>query len=159
MTKECPACGTDVPEVAKRCKTCFHDFEASGPSKGLIGSGAIALVISFAAMLVVACGVIFWIVSQPQEQKILVDEGSQSIIWTATYVTGPTTDRLDFKDIAHLEYNQYASGSFDITAVTTTGDRKVIQESVSPILGEAKKYAEMMERPLRQNDNTRGFGQ
>ena len=154
-TKTCPSCGTEVPVVASRCKTCFHDFDE--PAKSTNWAGPIALLVSLAAMMVVAVVTLLWIVSQPQEQKILVDEGSQSIIWTATYVTGPSTDRLEFKDISRLEYVAHASGGYEIAAVTHDGGRKIIQESTSPINGEAKKYAAMMDRPLQEIDNTRGF--
>lgn len=156
VMKDCPSCGAEVPESAKRCKSCFHDFDEAPKSTNW--AGPVALLVSLAGMVVVAALTLFWIVSQPQEQKILVDEGSQSIIWTATYVDGPRTDRLEFKDIARVEYVSHASGGYEIAAVTVTGDRKVIQESSSPIKGDAKKYAEIIERPLTEIDNTRGFG-
>lgn len=154
--KDCPSCGEEVPASAKRCKTCFHDFDEAPKGSGY--AGPIALLVSFAGMVVVALITLLWIVSQPQEQKILVDQGSQSIIWTATYVDGPRTDRLAFKDIARVEYVSHTSGGYEIAAVTVSGDRKVIQESTSPINGEAKKYAEMIGRELTEIDNTRGFG-
>lgn len=154
-TKECPSCGEEVPASAKRCKTCFHDFDEPPRSSGW--AGPMALLVSAAAMVVVALLTLGWIVTRPQEQRVLVDEGSQSIIWTATYVTGPTTDRLDFVDVSRVEYVAYASGGYEIAAVTNAGDRRIIQESSSPINGEAKKYAEIMERPLQEIDHTRGF--
>jgi hypothetical protein len=154
--KDCPSCGAEVPQSAKRCKHCFHDFDEA--PKGTNWAGPIALLVSFAAMIVVALLVLFWIVSQPQEQKILVDQGSQSIIWTATYVDGPRTNRLPFSEIARVEYVSHASGGYEIAAVTTSGERKVIQESSTPINGEAKKYAELIGQELTEIDNTRGFG-
>lgn len=154
--KDCPSCGEEVPASAKRCKSCFHDFDDDAPKK-TNWAGPMALLVSAAAMVLVALLTLGWIVTRPQEQRVLVDEGSQSIIWTATYVTGPTTDRLDFSDVSRVEYVAWASGGYEIAAVTNDGGRKIIQESSSPIAGEAKKYAEIMERPLQEIDHTRGF--
>ena len=154
--KECPSCGAEVPASAKRCKECFHDFDE--PAKGTNWAGPIALLMSLAAMVAVALVVLLWIVMQPQEQRILVDQESQSIVWTRTYVTGTTTDRLKFTDVRQLEYVQHASGGYEIVAITGDGSRKTIEESANPLTGQAKQYSELMEKELTVIDNTRGFG-
>lgn len=154
--KECPSCHTEVPTSAKRCKECFHDFDEV--PVGRSWAGPVALLVSLAGMVMVALLTLVWIVMQPQDQHTFVDQGTQSIVWTRTYVTGTTTDRLDFKDVARLEYVQYASGTYEIAAVTVNGDRKVIQDGESPLKGDAEKYAKLMDKQLTEIDNTRGFG-
>ena len=152
--KECPSCGAMVPKSADRCKECFHDFnEAPARSNG----GPIFLLASVAAMAVVAAGVLWYITSNPIEEKILVDEETHSVVWTRSYRNGVETDRLPWEDIAKLEYVIRASGGYEITAVTTDGDRRTIQESPNPLKIEADHYAQMMEKPLDIVDNTRGF--
>jgi len=154
--KDCPSCGADVPTSAKRCKECFHDFDE--PVKKASWAGPIALLMALAGMVVVALITLGWIVMQPQDQHILVDQDSESIVWTRTYVTGTTTDRVPFTDVRSLEYIMHTSGGYEITAVTADGSRKIIQESVSPLRGEANKYAQLMKMELSVIDNTRGFG-
>ncbi len=154
IMKDCPSCGGEAPLSARRCKSCFHDFDASPPSKSW--AGPIALLVSLAGMVVVVVVALLWIVSRPQEQRILVDQGSRSIVWTATYVSGTTTDRLAFDEIQRLEYVAHATGGYEIAAVTHDGRRKIIQEGPSPLRGEARKYAELMERPLQEIDFKKG---
>ncbi|MEZ4321354.1 MAG: hypothetical protein R3F61_28025 [Myxococcota bacterium] len=154
--KDCPSCGAEVPTSAKRCKECFHDFDA--PAKTASWAGPIALLVALAGMVLVALLTLLWIVMQPQDQHILVDQDSKSIVWTRTYVTGTTTDRVEFKDVARVEYVMHTSGGYEIVAVTSDGTRKSIQESESPLRGEATKYAQLMEMELTIVDNTRGFG-
>ncbi|MCB9677862.1 MAG: hypothetical protein H6737_22365 [Alphaproteobacteria bacterium] len=154
--KDCPSCGAEVPASAKRCKECFHDFDT--PATTASWAGPIALLVSLAGMVAVALITLLWIVMQPQDQHTLVDQDSQSIVWTRTYVTGTTTDRVQFSDVSKIEYVMHSSGGYEIVAVTSGGDRKQIQISESPIQGEANKYAELMKKDLTIVDNTRGFG-
>ena len=154
-TKECPSCGADVPVSAARCKDCFHDFNEK-PAKSGWG-GLIALLISFAAMAVVGTITLLILVSRPLEERILVDEDTRSVVWTTQYRTGVTTDRLMWDDIAKLEYVSQRSGTYAIKAITTGGDRRVIQESPSPLKGEASQYAQLMEKELALVDETTGF--
>lgn len=154
--KECPSCGAEVPTSAKRCKECFHDFEELPPSKGI--AGPIALLVSVAGMVLVSLVALVWIVMQPQDAHTFVDQDTQSIIWTRTYVTGTTTDRIEFKDVQRLEYVVYASGTHEIAAVGVDGSRRVVLSSESPLRGDADKFAALMEKPVVTIDNTRGFG-
>ena len=152
--KDCPSCGAEVPQSAARCKECFHDFNAEPPKRT---GGPIFLLAAVAAMAVVGSITLWFVVSQPVEQLIHVDQESESIVWTSRYRGGTETDRLKWLDIAKIEYVIKQSGDFDVIAVTLTGDRKVIQTDTAPLQSEASQYATLMDKPLDVVDNTRGF--
>ena len=154
--KDCPSCHAEVPTSAKRCKECFHDFEEAPPSGNW--AGPIALLISVAGMVIVALLTLTWIVMQPQDQHIFIDQDSQSVVFTKTFVSGTTTDRLNFSEVTSLEYVMHANGGYEIVAVKVDGSRRTIKEDDSPIVGDAKKYSQVMKKPLTTVDNTRGFG-
>jgi ribosomal protein L40E len=153
-TKTCPECGAEAPTSAARCKECFHDFTDARPPK----AGPIVLLAALAAMSLLGA-VTFWLVTmRPLEERILVDERTEAVIFTTHYRTGPKTDRLEWGQIGSLEHVTTAAGEYQIVAVTLSGDRRVIQESEeSPLRGMAEKYASLMEKPLSVVDNTRGF--
>lgn len=157
MDKVCPSCGAEVPKVAKRCKDCFHDF-VDKPGGGMGWAGPIALLVALAGMVVVANITLLWIVSRPQDQHIQIDQDSRSIVWTHTYVTGTTSDRMLFDEILKLEYVMHASGGYEIAAVDKQGDRKVVVASESPLGSEAQTYSRVIGKELITIDNTRGFG-
>ncbi len=152
--KDCPSCGAEVPTSATRCKECFHDFNAAPPKRS---GGPIFLLAAFAAMAVVGSLVLWFVVSQPVEQLIHVDQESESIVWTSRYRSGIETDRLKWVDIAKIEYVIKQTGDFDVVAVTLTGERHIIQTDTGPLQSEAAQYAELMDKPLEIVDNTRGF--
>jgi hypothetical protein len=152
--KDCPSCGAEVPTSATRCKECFHDFAAAPPART---GGPIFLLAAFAAMAIVGSVVLWFVVSSPIEELILVDQESQSVIWTKRYRDTIETERLKWLDIAKLEYVINQRGDFDIIAVTLDGERKIIQNDTSPLQSEAVQYAELMDKPLDIVDNTRGF--
>ena len=155
-TKDCPSCGATVPLSATRCKECFHDFTEEPISSS--SSGPILLLGTVAAMCVVGAIAFWYIASQPLDRRILVDEGTQSVIWTEKYRGDQVkTERLPFNDIAHIEYVLRSTGGFEVVAVTTTNERRVIEEDSRPLRTEANRYAELMEKELREVDNTRGF--
>jgi hypothetical protein len=108
-------------------------------------------------MSVVGALVLFYIVSMPTSRHILVDESTRSIIWTNSYVTGHSTDRLEWDQVRKLEYVISQGGNFRVVAVTLDGDRKVVKEDKSPIKTEADQYAKLMEKDLEVIDKTRGF--
>ncbi len=153
--KECPSCGMDVPVSANRCKECFHDFNEAPPKRSW--AGPLMLLASLAGMAVVGALTLLFIVSAPVEERILVDEDTQSVVWTRKFRTGIETDRLKFADIDKLEYVIQSSGGFEIVALTSGGDRKVIQEGRRPLRSEAAQYSELMNKPLEEVDETRGF--
>ena len=157
MKKECPSCGTEVPESATRCKNCFHDFEDEEIKQSFNWTGPLALLGAFAAMAVIGTGTLYYIVSQPLDEKILVDESQAAVIWTRQYRSGPQTERLRFSEVQKLEYVVRANGGFEIAAVTAKGDRHIIHEDRVSLKIEAAHYAEVMEKPLEEIDNTGGF--
>lgn len=155
-TKDCPSCGTVVPVSAARCKECFHDFTEDDPQKNS-SSGPLVLLATLAAMAVVGGLTFWWIASQPVDGRILVDQESQSVVWTQKYRDRVETDRLPFADIVKLEYVLRATGGFEIVAITTAGERRIIEEDSRPLRTEATHYAQVMDKPLEEVDNTRGF--
>ncbi len=154
-TKECPSCGVDVPASASRCKECFHDFTEEPPRRSW--AGPLMLLASLAGMAVVGALTLLFIVSAPVEERILVDEDTQSVVWTRKFRTGVETDRLKFADIVKLEYVIKSSGGFEVAALTVDGGRRVIQEDRRPLRSEAAQYSELMQKPLEEVDKTRGF--
>lgn len=154
-TKDCPSCGLTVPKSASRCKECFHDFDAA--PKKTSWAGPIALLMSMAAMAVVAAVTLGVIVMRPTEERILVDQDTRSVIWTTQYRTGIETERLLWDDVLKLEYVTQRSGTYAIKALTTAGDRRVIQEGPAPLKSEASQYAKLMEKELVVVDETTGF--
>lgn len=152
--KTCPDCGAEVPAAAARCKECFHDFNEQKVTR----TGPIVLLAALAAMSLMAA-LTFWLISmRPIEQHILVDERTESVVFTTQYRNGPETDRLLFAEIASLQHVTTAAGKYEVVAITLSGERKTIQSDAKRSLrGEAEHYAAMMEKPLVMVDNTRGF--
>ena len=153
-TKTCPECGAEVPVSAARCKECFHDFHEAPASR----VGPLLLLASFAAMSVVGA-LVFWGISmRPLEHRVLVDEGTQAVIFTTQYRTGPVTDRLDWSDIVMLQHVVTGTGAQEIVAITIDGDRKVIQHSdTKPLRPEADRYGRVMNKPVTYIDSTTEF--
>lgn len=145
--KTCPSCGTDVPESAARCKSCFHDFsEDTGPKRSW---GPIMLLGTFALMAVIGAFTLAIIVSYPLEQRILVDEETQSIIFTTQYRGRIETDRIRFDDVKRVEHVERV-GEFVVRAVTEDGDEHTIEVSKQPLEGAAEHYADIMKKPLEK---------
>jgi hypothetical protein len=149
-TKTCPSCGADVPQAATRCKECFHDFVGDAP-KSFNWLGPLFVLGIVAFMTLLGGGVLAFVFVQPLEEHVLVDDETRSIIWTTKYRTGITTDRLGFDEVASVELLGHGA-TFTITAITTTGERKVITESEESLDGEARIYAKIMDKPLIEPD-------
>lgn len=156
--KICPSCGAAVPSAARRCKECFHDFDEEAAPKS---NGLLVMLASFAAMAVVGAGVFWYISSQPVDTQILVSEETRTIQWVQRFSDGSLeTDQVGFDQVAKLEYVVTAQGDFEIIAVTTTGDRKMVMtDPDKPLRLQAEKYAEVMEKPLDLVDESMGLGQ
>ena len=156
-TKECPSCYADIPVVASRCKHCFHDFNEEPPKKTNNLVGFLGLL-----LLLVAIGsATFYYVSQDLEQeRILVDAESQSIVVTRTSGKGTTTERVNFADIEKVEYIMGGeTRTFEIVAVTSHGDRYIIQASGDkPLKGHAEHIAAVIDKPLVEIRNIKTFG-
>jgi len=109
-------------------------------------------------MAMIGAGTLYWIVSMPVEQKILMDQETQSVIWTTKYRGDKvTTERLNWSNIGRFEYLITSSGKHRIEAVTITGERHLIEEGTSPLKTTADKYAALAQKPLEVVDNTHGF--
>jgi hypothetical protein len=152
--KTCPSCDTDVPVAASKCKHCFHDFN-DVPVKS---NGILPILAGLATMALIGAGTLYWIISMPVEQKILMDQETQSVIWTTKYRGDKvSTERLEWSKIGKLEYIITSSGTHRIEAVTTTGERKVIEEDTAPLKKTAERYAALTQKPLEFVDDTVGF--
>jgi hypothetical protein len=149
-SKECPSCGAEVPEAATRCKECFHDFSAE-PAKAMGYTAPLVVLGSVAAMAVVGSIVLFTIFLQPVEEHIFVDGETQSVIWTTKYRTGIETERLMFDRVVKLEHVGKGD-TFQVIAVTTDGERKIIHEDHESLDSEARHYAKLMDKPLEEPD-------
>jgi hypothetical protein len=149
-TKDCPSCGAEVPASATRCKECFHDFTAEA-KPGMSFVGPLIVLGSVAAMAVVGSLVLLLVFLQPLEERILVDEDTRSIVWTVKRRTGIETERVMFDQVVKLEHSG-SGGTFQVVAITTDGDRKVIQEDKRPLDVEGRHYAAMMEKPFEDVD-------
>lgn len=153
--KSCPSCGADVPVVATRCKECFHDFSEVKRRK----SGPMVLLASFAFMAVLGAVTFYFITQQPIERRILVDEETQSVVFTTQFRSGPVTERLLWSEIGKLEHITAPNGTFEVVAIKLDGSRKTIQESGDkPLTNIAEHYSTLMDKPLELIDNTAGFG-
>ncbi len=153
--KPCPSCGTEVPAVANRCKVCFHDFKSAPERNG----SPIAILAALALAIVVAGGA-FWYLSQmPTDKRILVDQETQTIQWITQYSGNRLkTDRVKFDEITKLEHVVSSDGAYQILALTSDGERKVVEEDRSASLAlKAQKYARIMNKPLENKDETFGF--
>lgn len=152
--KTCPSCDEDVPVSASRCKHCFHDFnEVSTKTSGLL-----PILAGLAGMAVIGAGTLFWIISMPIEQKILMDQETESVIWTTKYRGDKvTTERLNWSEIGKFEYVITATGKHRIEAVTITGERHLIKEDTSPLKTTGDRYSALAKKPLEVVDNTHGF--
>lgn len=155
-TKTCPSCGEDVPVAAPRCKHCFHDFtETPKRSNGLVG-----LLVLIAAMALLGAGT-FWFVSNRQAQeKILVDEETNSIVFTTKYSDRTETDRVRFDEVANVELLMGGSeATWEVAIVTLSGERRTINLSEDKSLkGYADHISSVMEKPLVEKSEARGFG-
>ena len=79
-TKTCPACGAEVPQVAQRCKHCFHDFDETPVKKrGLV------ILLGFVAMMAIfGASTLAWVFYFSVAEKIVVDAETQSIVISRT---------------------------------------------------------------------------
>lgn len=147
--RECPSCGAQVPASATRCKECFHDLEADKSSVPWMGP--LIVLGSVASMAVAAATVLWYVNAQPIEVRTIVDEETRSVVWTTKYRSSIETDRVMFDQVAKVEHTG-TGGTFQVVAVTTDGQRKVISEADHNLDSEGRKYAEMMAKPYEDID-------
>jgi hypothetical protein len=153
--KECPSCSEDIPAVASVCKHCFQDFTDTTVSKR--SGGPLFVLGAVAAMAVIGAMVLGYLTTIPVEERILVDQDTQSVVWTRQFRTGVTTERLAWSEITKLEYVVLPTGDFEVVAVTPANERHVIHAGKRPLKSEAEKYSQLMKKPLEEVDKTRGF--
>lgn len=150
--KDCPSCGLSVPSSASRCKSCFHDFAKPTPSRSF--AGPLALLASFVLTTGIAVILLLVVLSRPLDHRILVDAATQSIVFTTQYRSGVSTERVSFADVANVEYAITRTGNHEVAALTRAGGRHVIQQAQSSLSSDAKRFADVMGKPLIEVDHT-----
>lgn len=151
--KSCPQCGTEAPMTATRCKSCFYDYSAH--RGGGRSWGPIVLLATVALMPVIAASVFVWISFRPLETRNIVDPESMSIKFVTTYRGGPTTETVPFADVREIEHRHVSRGSFELSVITNSGDKKLLATSPSePLTHEADQYGALMKKPVVQVDET-----
>lgn len=155
--KTCPSCGADVPAVATRCKNCFHDFteepvKKSNPLLGLLTLVLVLLVIGGASL-----GYIFYRTAE----RAVVDEETQSIVFTRKSAMKTETERVAFASVVRVEHVIGGENAmFEVVAVTQDGKRYIIEQSrENPLRGKAEHIAAVLEKPYEEVKNVRGFGE
>jgi hypothetical protein len=137
-TRICPSCGAEAPLSAHRCKQCFHDFATRRMSWGPVLILGVLAVMSFVAALA------FVVASMgPVDERVLVSAETKSIVIATKYPSGIDSRRIPFSDVVKLEHTPVAEG-FQIVALTSDGDRTVIQSGKEQLYGEAERYSTMM---------------
>lgn len=157
-TKDCPSCGAEVPAQAPRCKHCFHDFTEAPKKSGM--SGLVGFLLMLAAMAIIGTAT-FWFVGQRQAQeRIVVDEETQSIVFTTKYADRTETDRVKFDDVAKVEVIMGGSNAtWEVVVVTVDDQRRTINLSKDKSLkGYAEHVSAVMDKPLVEKSLARGFG-
>lgn len=153
--KTCPSCGADVPRVAKRCRECFHDFTADAGKKS--NNGPLVLLGFLAVMATIGAVTLGAITTFPLDTKIQVNQRSGYIVTTTQYVSGISTNRVPFSEVAKVEHIIVGNGTFEVNAVRNDGSRLQIAKSKESQKGMAEKYARVMGKPFSEVNNTTGF--
>lgn len=138
VSKTCPSCQAEAPLSATRCKSCFHDFSARRWSFGPAAVfGAMAFMMFLAALLFTVIGTF------PVDERVLVSAETNSIVIITKYRSGDTTDRIPFSDVIKLEHG-LNNNNYEITAVTLSGERRVIATGSDSLMPKADGFALMM---------------
>lgn len=155
-TKTCPSCGADVPSVASVCKHCFHDFTEVQPKR----TNPLVIILGFlVAMAVVGAAAFAHLYYNNAAERIVVDAETQSIVITRTTASGTTTDRVPFSDVQKIEHVIGGKKSmFEVVAVTTDGDRVIVQSGEQPMVGHAEHIAQVIGKPWEEIKNIKAFG-
>ncbi len=156
-TKTCPSCSEDVPVAATRCKHCFHDFTEQPVKKG----STMLLMLGFLlAMAVTGAGTFAYIFHFNSQDNVVVDAETQSIVFTRTSASKTETERLTFAEVTKLEHVTGGDDSmFEVVAITTTGERYVINQSdEGPLQGYAEHISAIMDKPMEEVRTIKTFG-
>ncbi len=155
-TKTCPSCGADVPAVANTCKHCFHDFNAVVEKKT---NPLVILLATLLAMAVVGAGLFAHKYYYNATESIVVDGETKSIVITKVTASKTTTDRIPFANVAKIEHVMGGEKAmYEVVAVTTQGERIIVQQSDKPIRGHAEHVANIVDKPFEEVRNIKGFG-
>lgn len=150
-TKICPNCNAEVPSVANLCKHCFHDFNVIPPKKK---SPLFTLLFLAVGTAIVSAGAYSYVYNQHKTFKISVDQETRSIVFTTKYADHIESDRVDWKDVATIEYIKNAQPRpFEVAIVTAKGERYVYQQSSDPLDYQARQLGEMLDKPVAEKDN------
>ncbi len=155
--KSCPSCHMDVPAAASRCKHCFHDFTEPPPKRS---NGLVGLLALVALMAVIGAGTLWFVQERQATEKIVVDEETHSVIFTKKKASGTETDRVGFDDVAKVELLMGGSeATWEVALITVDGERRTISLSDDTSLkGYAQHVASVMDKPLVEKSEARGFG-
>lgn len=155
-SKTCPSCGAEVPTAANICKHCFHDFNEVVEKK----TNPLVIVLGFlVAMAVVGAAVFAHLYYYNAAERIVVDAETHSIVVTRTTAAKTTTDRIDFAEVQKIEHVMGGDEAmFEVVAVTSDGQRVVIKTSDAPLKGHAEHIASIVDKPLEEIRNIKGFG-
>lgn len=149
MTKNCPACGQDVPDYAKLCKHCFHDFSNQSQRRFPLGLSVSLFVLSLIAMF----GIEHLASSQMVKRYNLFPE-AQALLIASSSRAGITADRIPFSDITHLEHITGGdTHQYEIVAVIKNGDRIMLQGSDDKLINQAEDMAKKTDLILKKVQN------
>jgi hypothetical protein len=156
-SKTCPSCNEDVPVAAPRCKHCFHDFTEAPQKKG---RGLVGFLGMLAAMAVLAAGTFWFVNERAGQEMIVIDEETSSIVFTTKYSDRTETDRVNFDEVTSVELVMGGSeATWEVAILTLDGERHVVNLSDDKSLhGYAEHIAAVMDKPLVEKNNRRGFG-
>ena len=153
MNKNCPQCYNDVPDYAKTCKHCFHDFTPPLSRKFPLGLAIGVFTISLLAMF----GTEHLASSQIIKRYNLFPE-SQSLLIVSSSRDGINSDRIPFSEIEHLEHIKGGeSHTFEIVAVFKSGERVLLQGSDKSLKIQARDMEEKTDIILKQVNNQKGI--
>ncbi len=156
-TKVCPNCGTEVPQIANLCKSCFHDFKAIPKTTKSPLFPIVLLALGCAIVSAVAFG---YMQDQNKTFKISIDKETQSIVFTTRYATRTEADRVYFKDVASVEYvSNTRPRPFEVDVLTVAGKRYVFKQGDEPLDLQAHQLADEIGRPYTEHDLSKSADQ
>lgn len=157
-TKDCPSCGSVVPSAASRCKHCFHDFTDAPVKSG--SAGLIGFLAMLVAMVGIGYGVFFFVNARAATENIVIDEESQSIVFTKTFQDRVETERIMFAEVAKVQYRIGGEdATFVVRLITNDGRQRNLKLSdEKQLTGYAKHVSAVLEKPYDEKNLRRGFG-
>lgn len=120
--------------------------------------GMLAFVL---ALLLIGGGTFFYINQRSASEKIVVDQETASIVFIKKYADRTETNRVNFAEIQKVEHVFGGEqATFEVVAVASDGNRYVIKQSdEGTLVGYAEHVAAVMDKPMEDIRNVRGFGE